>query len=53
MRSFKDFFAKDTQSEFAGSVGGLYIGAGNNLEPGSFWSGLIDDVRIYDRAITP
>ena len=53
MRSFKDFFAKDTQSEFAGSVGGLYIGAGNNLEPGSFWSGLIDDVPIYDRAITP
>ena len=45
--------AKDTQSEFAGLVGGLYIGAGNNLDPGSFFSGLIDDVRIYDRAITP
>lgn len=23
------------------------------LEPGSFWSGLIDDIRIYDRAATP
>jgi len=45
--------AKDTQSEFAGSVGGLYIGAGNNHEPGSFFSGLIDDVRIYDRAVSP
>jgi len=35
------------------SYGGLCIGASNNLEPGSFFSGLIDDVRIYNRAITP
>jgi hypothetical protein len=34
-------------------VGDLQIGAGKNLDPGSFFSGLIDDVRIYDRAITP
>ena len=34
------------------SRGGLYFGVGNNLEPGSFFSGLIDDVRIYDRALT-
>jgi len=33
--------------------GGLQIGAGKNLEAGSFWSGLIDDVRIYNRAVTP
>jgi hypothetical protein len=33
--------------------GGLYIGAGKSLEPGTFWSGLIDDVHIYDRLITP
>ena len=33
--------------------GGLIIGAGQGLEPGSFWSGMIDDVRIYDRAVTP
>ena len=45
--------AKDTQASLAGSQGGLYIGTGKGLEPGSFWSGLIDDVRIYDRAITP
>ena len=31
----------------------LYIGAGKNREAGSFWSGLIDDVRIYNRAVTP
>jgi len=45
--------AKGTQASLAGSTGGLNIGAGKNLDPGSFWSGLIDDVRIYDRAVTP
>ena len=45
--------AKGTQAKPAGSTGGLYIGAGKGLEAGSFWSGLIDDVRIYDRAIKP
>jgi len=34
-------------------LGDWQIGAGRNLEAGSFWSGLIDDVRIYDRAVTP
>jgi hypothetical protein len=32
---------------------GLHIGAGANLEPDSFFSGLIDDVRIYSRAVRP
>jgi len=45
--------AKDTQASLAGSQGGLYIGAGKGLELGSFWSGLVDDVRLYDRAVTP
>jgi len=45
--------AIETQPGLEGSAGGLYIGAGKNLEPGSFFSGLIDDVRIYDRVITP
>jgi hypothetical protein len=45
--------AKDTQADLAGSTGGLYIGAGKNLDAGSFWSGLIDDVRIYERAVRP
>jgi len=31
----------------------LYIGAGKSREAGSFWSGLIDDIKIYNRAITP
>jgi hypothetical protein len=45
--------AKDTQSSLAGSQGGLYIGAGKDRELGSLWSGLIDDIKIYDRAIVP
>jgi hypothetical protein len=35
------------------SDGGLHIGAGKTLDAAEFWSGLIDDVRIYDRAVTP
>ena len=35
------------------SDGGLYIGANKTLEAASFFSGLIDDVRIYDVALTP
>ena len=45
--------AADTQSGLAGSNGSLYIGCGKDMEQGSFFSGLIDDVRIYNRAVTP
>jgi N-acetylneuraminic acid mutarotase len=45
--------AKGTQGTLASSTSGLHIGAGKGLEPGSFWTGLIDDIRIYDRAVTP
>lgn len=45
--------ARDTQSSLTGSTGGLYIGAGKNLTAGTFWSGLIDDVRLYNRAVKP
>jgi len=34
------------------STAGLYIGAGQTLDAASFFSGLIDDVRIYDVALT-
>jgi hypothetical protein len=44
---------KDTQANLSNSSGGLYIGAGSTLAPGSFWSGLIDDVRVYNRAVKP
>jgi subtilisin family serine protease len=47
--------AKDTndQAGLTGSGAGLYIGAGSTFAPGSFWSGLVDDVRIYNRAVAP
>ncbi len=45
--------AKDTQTNLVSSAGGLYVGAGKGLAPGTFWSGLIDDIRVYDRAVEP
>jgi hypothetical protein len=45
--------ARDTQTSLAGSAGGLYVGADSALSAGTFWSGLIDDVRIYNRAVEP
>jgi len=33
--------------------GGLYFGTGSTLTPGTFFSGLIDDIRIYNRAVSP
>ena len=33
------------------SEGGLYFGAGKNLDVGSFFSGLINDIRIYPLAL--
>jgi len=34
------------------SDGGLYIGASKDLEAGTFFSGMIDDVRIYNQALS-
>ena len=45
--------ARDTRSVLQKSQGDLYIGTGTNLDPGSSWSGMVDDVRIYDRVVTP
>lgn len=28
------------------------IGTGKAMEPGTYWSGLIDDVQVYDEAMT-
>ncbi|MHC4534360.1 MAG: Kelch repeat-containing protein [Planctomycetota bacterium] len=44
---------EDTQDSLHGLNSGLYIGTGKAMESGTFFSGLIDDVRIYDRAVTP
>jgi Tol biopolymer transport system component len=47
--------ANDTTplSRLGSAEGGLYFGAGSTLAPDAFWSGLIDDVRIYNRSISP
>jgi N-acetylneuraminic acid mutarotase len=46
--------AKDTavQNPLKYADGGMYIGAGKNLEAGTFFSGLIDDVRVYNKALS-
>jgi len=45
--------AADAQTSLAGSTGDLLLGASAKPGAGSFWKGLIDDVRIYSRAVRP
>jgi len=45
--------ARDAQTTLVGTYAGLHVGAGSTLAPGTFWSGLIDDVRIYNSAVNP
>jgi N-acetylneuraminic acid mutarotase len=44
---------QDTQDGLKSSSNGLYIGTGKSMESGTYWSGLIDDVRLYNRAVSP
>ncbi len=44
---------EDTQDGLESSEGGLYIGTGKAMEAGTYFSGLIDDIRFYDRVIKP
>jgi hypothetical protein len=45
--------ARGPQSALPSLTTGLYIGADSKPTAGAFWSGLIDDVRIYDRIVRP
>jgi hypothetical protein len=45
--------AEDTQDNLDISSNGLYVGTGKTMEPDTFFSGLIDDIRIYNRAVNP
>ncbi len=45
--------AQDTQDGLTDSANGLYNGTGNAMAPGTYFSGLIDDVRIYNRVVIP
>jgi hypothetical protein len=45
--------ARDAQVSLAGSTGYMTIGTGSTLAVGTFWKGLIDDVRLYNRVVKP
>jgi N-acetylneuraminic acid mutarotase len=47
--------AKDTNSlaSLNNSDGGLYVGVNKSRNAGTFFSGLIDDVRIYNQVVSP
>lgn len=45
--------ARDQESLLIGSGVSFLIGADQDLSTGSFWSGLMDDVRIYARPVVP
>jgi len=45
--------AEDTPDGPGATASGLYIGIGKNYAAGTFFSGLIDDVRIYNRVVSP
>jgi len=44
--------AEDSQASSEISDSSLNIGVGKNYLPGTYWSGMIDDVRIYDVALS-
>jgi len=43
--------AEDEQDNLEISSNALHIGTGSGMQPGTYFSGLIDDVRIYNRAV--
>jgi hypothetical protein len=43
--------AEDTQPGLESSENSLYIGVGKDYAAGTFFSGLIDDIRIYNKAL--
>jgi hypothetical protein len=45
--------AQDTQENLESPVRSFYIGTGKAMAPGTYFAGLIDDVRIYNRAVKP
>jgi hypothetical protein len=45
--------AEDTRGSLEISQNILVIGTGKAMKSGTYWSGLIDDVRIYNRAVKP
>ena len=44
---------EDPLTELGWADGGLIFGAGSDLDKGTFFSGLIDDIRIYNKTVAP
>lgn len=44
--------ARDILNNLESATGGFYIGAGKAMESGTFFSGLIGDGRIYNKALS-
>ncbi len=45
--------AEDAQTPLAPCSSGLHIGCGKDMTPGTFFSGLVDEIRIYNRPVRP
>jgi len=45
--------AEDTDVALGACDGGLNIGCGKLMAPNTFFTGLVDDIRIYNRAVRP
>jgi len=45
--------AEDTQVNLGACSGCLLLGGCSELNPGRFWAGSIDEVRVYHRAVEP
>ena len=45
--------AEDTEASLAECYGALNIGCGKDMAAATFFTGLIDDVRIYKRVVKP
>jgi len=45
--------ARDTVDNLQRETDWLNIGVDPDFQPGAFWSGMIDDVRVYERVVEP
>jgi hypothetical protein len=41
------------QNNFPSVTEGLCLGADNTSAPGTFWAGMMDEVRVYEQVVAP